>query len=43
MLKWADLDLDDAVRADDRTAVVRANTAKLTRQAARFPARSEAS
>ena len=43
MRKRAELDLDDAVRVDARTAVVRTDAAKVTRRAARFLARSEAS
>lgn len=43
MRRRADLDLDDAVRVDARTAVVQANAAKVTGRAARFLAGSEAS
>jgi hypothetical protein len=37
------IDLDESVHVDAHAAAVRANAAKVTRQAARFLARSEAS
>jgi hypothetical protein len=38
-----DVDLDEAARADDRAAVVRAAASQVTRRAARFLAASQAS